>query len=369
MAKLLVKKEGSARLVVEKENERVKKCWRLPDFDYARPYFYMVTLKRLEGLGPLSAIVAPGRCEMNAITKAFVYVIRHFHERVKGLEPIECFTIMPDHIHLLIKIAGKVEPKTFDFTSAGLTLTYYVETLSAALSRAYWEVCAKAGDVRARLVVEKGLAKRLAEKGLARHLVEKEALTKSFAIFSSDWHDWIVKCSDQLATWTRYIRENPERSWLRHSHRAYFRHMSEVDFLGCKWFGYGNAALLKLPVLVPMRYSRQIKEGSAEWDAALAQARRIGAGGAGIGTFMSPLEKACGRALGLAGGRWIVLSPEGFSERWHPSRQYERFCAEGRMLFLSLWAAEAREPTKAELYTRCHEMGDLIVEKLNIEKC
>ena len=29
---------------------------------------------------------------------------------------------------------------------------------------------------------------------------------------------------------------------------------------------------------------------------------------------------------------------------------YEKFCAEGRMLFVSLWPAMAREPTKAELY-------------------
>ena len=67
---------------------------------------------------------------------------------------------------------------------------------------------------------------------------------------------------------------------------------------------------------------------------------------------MSPCEKACGHVLGLSGGRWIVLSPEGFGERWHPRRQSERFCAEGRMLFISLWPAMAREPTKAALFDR-----------------
>ncbi len=333
----------------------MRTCWRLAGFDYTRPYFYMVTLKRLEGLSPLSAIVAPGRCEMNAITKAFVHVIRHFHERVEGLEPIGCFSVMPDHIHLLIKIAGKVEPKTFVFTSAGLPLEYYVATLSAALSRAYWEVEAK--ERRARLLVDAG-------EGAGLLVGERTPTTKGLAVFSPDWHDWVVKRGDQLATWTRYIRENPARSWLRHSHRAFFRRVSKVEFLGREWQGYGNAALLKLPVLEPMRYSRKIKEGSGEWNAAVSRARRIGAGGAGVGTFMSPLEKACGHALGLSGGRWVVLSPEGFGERWHPGRQYERVCAEGRMLFLSLWAAEAREPTKAELYTRCHEMGDIVVAGL-----
>ena len=59
-----------------------------------------------------------------------------------------------------------------------------------------------------------------------------------------------------------------------------------------------------------------------------------------------------------------MLSPEGFGERWHPGRQYEKFCAEGRMLFVSLWLAMAREPTRAELYDRCHQMGDIVVEGL-----
>lgn len=34
------------------------------------------------------------------------------------------------------------------------------------------------------------------------------------------------------------------------------------------------------------------------------------------------------------------------------------------MLFISLWPAMAREPTKQELYDRCHEMGDIVVEGL-----
>ena len=320
---------------------------RLRGFDYTRPYYYMVTLRRLEGLRPLSAIVAPGRCEMSAITKAFVHVIRVFHEHVEGLCPIECFSVMPDHIHLLIKIAGETESKTLSFTSAGKALGFYVDGLMAALSRAYWEVLAKEGDEEARRVVSE--AKR----------------TKRFApVFFADWHDWIVKCKNQLETFTRYIRENPARSWLRKSHREYFQRVNEIEFLGRKWFGYGNAALLKLPVLEPFRCSRKWAEGGAEWTAAVERALRLGPGGAGVSTFMSPCEKACGHAIGLAGGRWIVLSPEGFGERWHPGRQYEKFCAEGRMLFISLWPAMTREPTKAELYERCHQMGDLVAEGL-----
>ncbi len=77
-----------------------------------------------------------------------------------------------------------------------------------------------------------------------------------------------------------------------------------------------------------------------------------------------PLRKACGNAIAKAGGKLIVLSPEGFGERWHPGPKHEPFCADGRMLFLSLYPEMARQPTRKELYDRCHEMGDVVLEGL-----
>lgn len=297
---------------------------RLTGFDYAQPYFYMVTLRRRKDAEALSQIEAPGHCRLNDITKAFVNSIRNFHFDCPNVAPIECFSIMPDHIHLLIKI---ITP-----TSSALRilrLETIVDLLMQALEGRYREVTGK------------------------RNLV-----------FEASWHDWIVSREGQLAAFTRYIRENPKRSYLRKSHSEYFRRVNEIVFLGRKWYGYGNAALLQLPVIEPFRCSRKWQEGGTEWNEAINRAARIGPGGAGISTFMSPCEKACGHEIGLAGGRWIVLSPEGFSERWHPSREYERFCAEGRMLFLSLYSAMARDPSRSELYERCHEMGDIVVQAL-----
>lgn len=221
---------------------------RLTGFDYARPYFYMVTIRCHAGVAALSAIVAPGRCEMDAITKAFVHVIRTFHERVVGLCPMEGFSVMPDHIYLLIKIAGETESKTLGFTSEGKALGFYVDGLMAALSRAYWEVLAKAGDGEARRIV-----------------LEAKEIKRFALVFFADWHDWRVKCENQLAAFTRYIRENSAQSWLRKSHREYFQHVSAIEFLGRKWYGYGNAKLLVLPVLEPFRCSRKWAKDGPEW--------------------------------------------------------------------------------------------------------
>ena len=55
------------------------------------------------------------------------------------------------------------------------------------------------------------------------------------------------------------------------------------------------------------------------------------------------------------------MGPEGFAPRWHPPRNKEALCAQGRMLFLSLWEPCAAKPDNATLYQRCHEMGDIIL--------
>ena len=334
---------------------------RLSRFDYSTPYFYMVTIKSVKGVMPFASIrreplpenaahrhgrsgspASPARyLEANAITHAFCTVILQLHNFWRCIEPITCFSIMPDHIHLLIKIRS-VENR--------VSLPKIVWQLKRRLEQAYW---ATAGAV----------AGNMPNDGDAC-MSSAASCAGGLHVFEREWHDWIVKSDGQLKAFTRYIRENPYRSWLRSCHRENFRRVEEIYFLGRKWFGYGNVALLDLPVIEPFRCSRKWEEGGAEWSAAVARAERIGPGGAGIGTFMSPCEKICGNAIYKTGGGLIVLSPEGFGERWHPPRNKEALCAKGRMLFLSLYPEMARQPTRKELYDRCHEMGDIVASKI-----
>ena len=92
--------------------------------------------------------------------------------------------------------------------------------------------------------------------------------------------------------------------------------------------------------------------------ALLAVAARIGPGGAGLSTFLSPLEKAAGNEIAKAGGSLIVLSMQGFGERWHPGAKQELFCAEGRMLYLSPYPPQAAKLTKQEMHLRAHARVD-----------
>ena len=114
---------------------------RLKGFDYTKPYFYMVTLKRVKGLRTFCEITkekeppsdAKGRVRYlvaNELTAAFARVIREFHTKWWGLWPIDCFIVMPDHIHLLIHIKD---------TGDQLALGKYVYQLMKALAVVYWK--------------------------------------------------------------------------------------------------------------------------------------------------------------------------------------------------------------------------------------
>lgn len=322
---------------------------RLTGFDYSRPYFYMVTIKCHAESEPLSEIIAPGRCRMLPLTRALVNCIRNFHLGCQAIEPIECFSIMPDHVHLLIKMRD-IGAKPLSILPGGGTTEAFQSGEPSAGKRST--------PVILRLETVVSLLMQALEGRYS------EVTGRRSEIFDASWHDWIVSREGQLAAFTRYIRENPVRKWMRNSHPEYFRRVGKVAFAGREWLGYGNAALLELPVVEPFQCSRKWVEGGDEWNRAVARAERIGPGGAGIGTFMSPCEKVCGNAIFQAGGGMIVLSPEGFGECWHPGRHHEGLCAEGRMLFLTLWPAMERQPTNAELHQRCHKMGDIAMAAL-----
>lgn len=319
---------------------------RMPGFDYKRPFFYMVTLKRAAGFPPFSHVVDDAAChylEPNELTRLFTDIIKTFHNTWFCIEPITCFAIMPDHLHLLIKLRD-TEPR--------VSLPVLVRMLVRTLEEAFFAWRSGGAD-RCKTLTESCEGKRFAvARSAGQHL------------FAFEWHDWIVKQEGQLAAFTRYIRENPARAWTRHINRPFFTTVRQVVFAGRTWQAYGNLELLKLPVLEPFRCSRRWAEGRKEWREALTLAERIGPGGAGVGTFMSPCEKACGNAISKAGGSLIVLYPEGFGERWHPTRNKEALCAKGRMLCLSLWEASPAKLDNATLYTRCHEMGDAVVAAL-----
>lgn len=307
---------------------------RLPGFDYKRPFFYMVTLKRAAACGPeapqFSRLEPGGALADTPLTPALRAVVEHFHETWWCIEPIRHYVIMPDHLHMIVKMRA-VEGR--------VSLAVVVRQLLKALEKA------------------------TADNEALQNRVLQGALRPP--VFAPDWHDWIVKKEGQLAAFKHYIAENGPRAWLRRENRRFFTKAREIVFQGRRCRAYGNEALLDLPVIVAIKGHRAPKDarsapGKTGFSAGALRlaASRIGPGGAGLSTFLSPLEKEAGNEIAKAGGALIVLSVQGFADRWHPSEKQERLCAAGRMLYLSPYAPQAAKLTRKEMFTRAHALVD-----------
>lgn len=306
--------------------------YRLEGFDYSSPYYYMVTLKKREGIAPFSRNVE-GTILETPITKALIKTILDFHKTWFVVEPIRPFAIIWDHIHLLIKIRNIPERRH---------LGKIIQPLMKALSEAYWSAAPQ-------------VPVPTSSSGAS-------SPPSPSPIFKREWDDRIILHKGQLFNENRYIIENAARHYRRQVNRDFFRVIPGVSWLGHDWFAYGNLDLLETPVIEPFRCSRSIAEGSREWLMVKERASRIGEDAAGIGTFMSPLEKVARREIIEANGNLIVLEPQTYAERGHPPREYEKLCADGRALFLSLWPAETKKLDKPTMYKRCHELGDIVTK-------
>ena len=328
---------------------------RLPGFDYKRPFFYMVTLKRVPRVSqggasapqvlqggasapPFSAISEEGRVEPNAVTEAFEVEIAGWARFWRSVESVSPHVVMPDHLHLLVKLAA---------VEKAVSLPVVVGDLRKRLNRAYGRVLQ--GGASAPPTGAAGAA---------------TGKTTAPTILDPEWHDWIVKKEGQLAAFRKYILENPPRYARRRANRRFFTQARRIEWRGAAYWAYGNEELLELPEIVAIKGHRRPRalpppapEG-ATGAALLAVAARIGPGGAGLSTFLSPLEKAAGNEIAKAGGSLIVLSMQGFGERWHPGAKQERLCAEGRMLYLSPYPPQAAKLTKQEMHLRAHALVD-----------
>lgn len=266
---------------------------RLRNWDYKRPYYYMVTLKRMPGLLPLSVLTRDDPWGVDAtcpLTQVLRNTIHDFVAHSPGIEEISPYVIMPDHIHLLIKLSEFPERKS---------LLCYVNILSRLLRNAYQT-----------------------HVGVAR-----------VNLFEPDWHDLIVKKPNQLKNFRNYIRNNPKMALLRQSHREKFhcyrgyRHWRLGD-TPCDLVG--NPELLDEPAFLAVKVSRSVLPGSEEWMQLETFYDSWRPGTTAVGTWWSKGEQMVYQKILARGGHIIVLCPDGFGERWHPTgEQAQALCAEG----------------------------------------
>lgn len=287
---------------------------RLISFDYTSPYYYFVTLNAKKGLAPFSILTTETRrgIRKNEITQGMIASIRWMNLKAyAGRMAITNFVIMPNHLHLIIKIEQSGKP---------LSLFEVVKKLYSVLSSAYY------------------------------HALN---LPKGAEIFEENWHDWIVFQKNTLVPFIDYVMNNPHR-WLSRKNHAASCFPKTTHTPHVTWTSLGTLSLRDTPVRAPVICSRSITSESDLWRAWQTFAQRLGPGTLAVGTFMSPCEKMVREEVLKAGGGIVHLIPRGISPKGHASAEDEALLIAGRLTILTPFNYEQRDLTSKELHDRCH---------------
>lgn len=229
------------------------KRYRLSGYKYTKARAYMVTLKMHPQAEPLSVLAPDTKLGITytPLTAPFADVItQRLPHYFKGGISVRRFILMPNHIHLLI----------------------YINKLPI--------------DRRANFII-------VAEKCI-RFLTETYHQIHGptdFPPLNPFWDDAIAFTPEATRRMRKYIDENPFRAHRRKTSDYCKLHTYRAKD-GTQWWYYGNLALVKLPIILAVECSRKITPATPLWQAWQTTAATITSSGAGIGTFMSPCEKA-----------------------------------------------------------------------------
>lgn len=260
----------------------------------------MITLKKVDDIPNFSKIIPnDGRFKTSAkaiaLHSPIGQMIRFSFEDFPSAYPsIEIWqsSIMPDHVHFILKINTKLE-----------------EHLGRYIAR---------------------LKNMIKEKSIRRGILPAE----SSLLFEPGYNDQFLSVKRSLDNMIKYIELNPERLWSRMQNPNHFLKFENylVGNVPCRVFG--NLDILqnpfKYPVIYHRRYSdREYNELKETWEYGIWN------GGVLVSGFIHPNEHEIMEAAISNGGKIIYLHYIPNNPRWKPSGKLFKLCEEGRLLIIS----------------------------------
>ena len=155
-------------------------------------------------------------------------------------------------------------------------------------------------------------------------------------LFEPNYNDLICKSYDMLPTLINYVKDNPRRLLMKHSHPEYLRPFFDLRIGSHTYNGIGNLALLRAPHRLAVRVSRRNNETQLQEELH----RYMNAAQSGtvlISPAISPGEKRVMRTAFDAKFPTVVIMENGFTPLSKPHGEQFYACAEGRLLMLSPW--------------------------------
>lgn len=247
--------------------------------------------------------------------------------------------IMPDHIHLLIRVKETL-PK-------GKHLGSIVRGFKTGCTRAWWNLN-PIGETMGTAAVPEA-----SPSGPLRPV-----------LFQSGYHDRIINRPGMLENIKRYMAENPLRARIRQECPKLMERQLHLWISGHEYAAFGNLFLLKYPLKQQVFFHRKDAETGqpTETTEAYKQERKLLLQMAEEGTVLVTPGISKGESLVVSDALdaqlpLILLQKEPIGEYWKPSQRRFYACAAGRLLILAPWQNEGSSD-----YARFHHLNDLAKE-------
>ena len=252
---IYIEGEGLRSGIKESHNRRLK------GHDYSAPGAYMLTIVT-EGRIPVFGAIE-GNIRAERMSKDWPHINLSplgkavFEEEAqkitKSYPMVELwrFTIMPDHIHMIIYIRKRLPE--------GRTLGNIVAGFKGGCSRAWWRLQEKGEMPLVANTTSTGTANTIptapqtaapqttAQQTTAPVQAMSVACINRFPLFSPGYNDRILKNSRQLQAWKDYLIDNPYRLLVRRTLPSHFRRCLDIKIGDETFSAFGNFLLLKKP--------------------------------------------------------------------------------------------------------------------------
>jgi hypothetical protein len=338
--------------------------------DYNRPGVYMITMVTEERQRLFGQIVGHTRgakgteeyphllCSVlgERILQEEIAKISKFYKMVEVMK----VALMPDHIHLLLNVRGKLPE--------GKHLGTVIRGFKTGCTRAWWQLQDEQEGQPSGEAQPSG--KTLGTVG-EETVPEVSPLGSSKGssggskgwrpvLFEAGYHDRIIIRDGMLENICRYMDENPFRARLREERPNLMQRRLHLWIHDREYAAFGNLFLLKNPDRIQVFFHRKNKQGvPTHLTPEYAQdkvklLKRAEEGAVLVTPGISKGEKGVVDAALDDHLPLILLQKEPISEYWKPSQERFYACAAGRLLILAPWQMEADSD-----YARFHSLNDL----------
>ena len=341
--------------------------------DYNRPGVYMITMvtegrQRLFGQivghtrGAKGTEEYPHLCCSalgERILQKEIAKIPRFYQMVEVMK----VALMPDHIHLLLNVKGRLPE--------GKHLGNVVRGFKTGCTRAWWQLQdEQAGEPGGEagkpsgnaLGTVGGTGNALGTIGGTVPEAFPSGGSKGWrpVLFEAGYHDRIIIRDGMLENICRYMDENPFRARLREERPNLMQRRLHLWIHDREYAAFGNLFLLKNPDRLQVFFHRKNKQGvpthlTPEYVQEKAKLLKRAEEGAVLVTpGISKGEKGVVDAVLDDHLPLILLQKEPISEYWKPSQERFYACAGGRLLILAPWQIEGDSD-----YARFRSLNDL----------